>query len=153
MEFERFLREKILGPLGMLDTGFTVCGSKLSRFATSYQVSTTGLKPIDAPPDTIFSRPPPFPYPSSGLVSSARDFARFSAMLLGEGMLDGVRILSAVTARLMMSNLLPNGVKANGQGMGRWRPRIAGLAWHRNPVWDDQGHVWLEGLCGDSSLG
>lgn len=59
-----------------------------------------------------------FPYPSAGLVSSARDFAKFSEMLLAEGTLDGAQILPAKAAILMMSNLLPDGVKANGQGWG-----------------------------------
>jgi CubicO group peptidase (beta-lactamase class C family) len=116
--FERFLERRIFDPLGMIDTSFIVSGAKLNRFATNYEVSSEGLKPIDAPPRTIFAQPPPFPYPSSGLVSSARDFARFTGMLLGEGALNSTRILTTQTARLMMSNLLPGGVKALGQGWG-----------------------------------
>lgn len=118
MPFERFLETRILHPLGMTDTGFTVPGDKLKHFATNYQISPEGLKPIDAPPRSIFAVPPPFPYPSSGLVSSARDYSRFAGMLLGEGMLNGTRILKTQTARLMMSNLLPDSVKAMGQGWG-----------------------------------
>lgn len=118
MSFEHFLEERIFHPLGMIDTSFTVARTKLSRLATNYQVSPEGLKPIDVPPHSIFAVPPPFPYPSSGLVSSARDYARFAGMLLGEGILDGTRVLKTQTARLMMSNLLPDGVKAIGQGWG-----------------------------------
>jgi CubicO group peptidase (beta-lactamase class C family) len=118
MPFEHFLETRIFHPLGMIDTGFTVSADKLIRFATNYQVTPEGLKAIDAPPHTIFAEPPPFPYPSSGLVSSARDFARFMGMLLGEGALSGSRVMTAQTARVMMSNLLPAGVNASGQGWG-----------------------------------
>lgn len=119
MPFERFLQTRLFDPLGMTDTSFMVGTDKLSRFATNYQASPDGLRPVDAPPRSIFAQAPPFPYPSSGLVSSARNFASFAAMLLGEGSSGGVRILSAPTARLMMSNLLPDGVRTTfGQGWG-----------------------------------
>ena len=39
-------------------------------------------------------------------------------MLLGEGALSGSRVMTAQMARVMMSNLLPAGVKASGQGWG-----------------------------------
>lgn len=118
MSFDHFLKKRIFDPLGMADTRFTISGAKLNRFATNYQVSPQGMKPVDVPPDTIFAKPPPFPFPSSGLVSSARDFARFMGMLLGEGTLGRTRVLTTETARLMMSNLLPVGVTAFGQGWG-----------------------------------
>jgi CubicO group peptidase (beta-lactamase class C family) len=118
MPFLRLLEKRIFDPLGMIDTGFTVESFKLERLATNYAVSSEGLEPIDAPPQTIFAKPPPFPYPSSGLVSSARDFARFAGMLLGEGALNATRVLTTRTARLMMSNLLPVDVKVLGQGWG-----------------------------------
>jgi CubicO group peptidase (beta-lactamase class C family) len=118
MPFEHFLEKRIFDPLGMIDTTFAVGSAKLSRLATNYQVSAEGLQAIDVPPHSIFANPPPFPYPSSGLVSSARDFARFTGMLLGEGTLGGTRIMATRMARLMMSNLLPVGVQAFGQGWG-----------------------------------
>lgn len=45
-----------------------------------------------------------------GLVSTARDFARFGAMLLGHGTLDRVQVLRPDTVRVACSNLLPAGV-------------------------------------------
>jgi CubicO group peptidase (beta-lactamase class C family) len=117
--FDRFLEQRLFAPLGMTDTGFVVSGSRLSRLATNYEVTAEGLHVLDAPPVSIFAQPPPFPYPSSGLVSSARDFERFAGMLQGDGSLGRTRILTAPTARLMMSNLLPNGVRARfGMGWG-----------------------------------
>jgi CubicO group peptidase (beta-lactamase class C family) len=119
MPFERFLEQRLFAPLGMTDTGFVVSAASLHRFATYYEVAKDGLQVVDAPPQSIFAQAPPFPYPSSGLVSSARDFARFAGMLLGEGALGRTRILTTPTARLMMSNLLPGGVRADfGMGWG-----------------------------------
>lgn len=116
--FARFLEERIFGPLQMIDTAFHVSADKLHRLATNYRVAPEGLKVIDAPPRSIFARHPPFPYPSSGLVSSARDFAQFMRMLLGEGTLNGRRVMRTHTARTMMSNLLPARLNALGQGWG-----------------------------------
>ena len=42
-----------------------------------------------------------------GLVSSAADYLRFTRMLLGGGEIDGVRLLSPRTLRMMTSNQLP----------------------------------------------
>jgi CubicO group peptidase (beta-lactamase class C family) len=119
MPFERFLEQRLFAPLGMTDTAFMVSASRLRRLATSYEVSKDGLRVVDAPPQSVFAQAPPFPYPSSGLVSSARDFARFAGMLLEEGSLGSTRVLTSPTARLMMSNLLPEGVRADfGMGWG-----------------------------------
>jgi CubicO group peptidase (beta-lactamase class C family) len=45
-----------------------------------------------------------------GLVSSARDYARFAQMVLNGGEFAGRRIVPAGTAQLALSNLLPPGV-------------------------------------------
>jgi CubicO group peptidase (beta-lactamase class C family) len=52
-------------------------------------------------------RPPEFLSGGGGLVSSAADYLRFTRMLLGGGELDGVRLLSPRTVRMMASNHLP----------------------------------------------
>jgi CubicO group peptidase (beta-lactamase class C family) len=48
-----------------------------------------------------------------GMVSTARDYARFSQMLLNGGQLNGVRLLSPKTVALMTSDHLPPGIKYN----------------------------------------
>ena len=56
-----------------------------------------------------------------GLVSTARDYLRFSQMLLNGGALDGVRILSPKTIELMTANHLgelPMGFRGRGAGFG-----------------------------------
>jgi len=117
--FNLFLKERIFDPLGMADTGFTVAARRLPRLVANYLVTREGLRLIDGPPDSVYGHMPAFPFGGSGLVSSARDYARFCAMLLGEGQWRTKRIIAAETARLMMSNLLPEGVAGpDGQGFG-----------------------------------
>jgi CubicO group peptidase (beta-lactamase class C family) len=134
--FEELLKERIFGPLGMADTGFVVSTRALGRLATNYEVTPEGLRAVDAPPQTLFARAPPFPFPASGLVSSAHDFARFAGMLLNEGRLGRTRVLATPTAQLMMSNLLPEGVRAS-YGLG----------------WGGGGAVFLSSIPGPTPLG
>jgi CubicO group peptidase (beta-lactamase class C family) len=62
----------------------------------------------------------------AGLVSTARDFARFTRMLLGGGTLDGVQVLRNDIARLACSNLLPREVAADfGYGAGMRITKVA----------------------------
>jgi CubicO group peptidase (beta-lactamase class C family) len=51
-----------------------------------------------------------------GLVSTTRDYTRFTWMLLNAGELDGVRVLSPRTVRLMTRNHLPGGADLQAYG-------------------------------------
>ena len=110
--FETFLAERIFAPLDMKDTSFTIPAAKLGRLAANYQNTPQGIERIDPAQDSGYLIAPPAPSGGGGLISSARDYARFMAMLLGEGQLGGTRILKTETARLMMSNLMEPGVTA-----------------------------------------
>ncbi|KTE19399.1 serine hydrolase [Sphingopyxis sp. H050] len=119
--FDLFLKARIFDPLGMKSTGFQVAAADVGRFSTNYAPVGPALFPIDPATSSIYLDKPPIPYGGGGLVSSARDYDRFLAMLLGEGETGGVRILKPETARLAMSNLLPAGAETKGsfiQGEG-----------------------------------
>ncbi len=115
MPFETFLDQRLFAPLGMADTGFMVPPAKLDRFATNYKYTPTGLEVIDTRQNSAFAQMPPMPAGGAGLISSARDYARFMAMLLGEGQMGRARILKPRTAQAMMSNLMEPGVLATTQ--------------------------------------
>src|SRR3546814_13675520 len=103
----------------MDDTGFQVPQRRMPRFVANYLLTPKGLQPFDMPPDTIYALKPAFPFGGSGLVSTARDYSRFTAILLGEGRYGPRRIMLPGTAAPIMSNLLPKGVEATGgQGFG-----------------------------------
>jgi CubicO group peptidase (beta-lactamase class C family) len=114
MPFDRFLKERLFDPLGMASTAFQVAPANVGRLATNYAPVGGALFPIDPAGSSIYLDAPSFPFGGAGLVGSARDYDRFLAMLLGEGTLAGERILSPATARLAMSNLLPDAVRTEG---------------------------------------
>jgi CubicO group peptidase (beta-lactamase class C family) len=104
-----YLRDHILQPLGMHDTGFTVAEEQLARFACNYERQPDGsLKLIDSPERSQY-RDCSFFSGGGGLVSTAGDYFRFSAMLRNRGELDGIRLLGGKTVELMTTNHLPGG--------------------------------------------
>ena len=104
----------------MPSTGFQVKREHAGRLTTLYQFAPTGLTPTDAAASSSFLEPPRLIAGGGGLASTVRDYARFGAMLLGDGALDGTRVMRVETARAARSNVLPDGVlkATTGQGAG-----------------------------------
>jgi len=123
LPFETFLQQRIFDPLGMSDTGFQVHADNLHRFTTLAEQQEGGWQVVDDPADSVYSRPA-LPSGGGGLVSSARDYARFAAALMNDGEFNGVRLLQAETARLARSNLLPAGVDHIELPLGYTWPNI-----------------------------
>ncbi len=106
-EFAHFLQQRLLGPLGMTDTGFHVPAGKIGRFAANYAPAANGgLALIDDPQSSIFVRQRPIASGGGGLCSTVFDYLRFCRMMLNKGELDGVRLLGRKTVELMTSNHL-----------------------------------------------
>ena len=104
------LAERIFQPLKMADTGFFVREDQKARFAACYNATPAGgLKLQDDPTDSPYFNPPKLESGGGGLVSTAADYMAFANMLVNGGELDGARILSPMTVRLMASNHLPGG--------------------------------------------
>lgn len=99
------LTERILGPLGMPDTGFSVGPTGRRRAATMYQLDADNTLRHDVMgPAPIVD--PPFCTGGAGLWSTADDYLRFARMLLGGGTLDGVRVLSEESVATMRTDRL-----------------------------------------------
>jgi CubicO group peptidase (beta-lactamase class C family) len=118
MRFEAFLQSRLLDPLGMTSTWFRVPASETARLTTNYAVTPFGRIALDPGNDSVFSDEPAFASGGGGLISSARDYDRFLAMLAGSGAVGRTRIMTAATARLAMSNLLPPGTDTTGSLIG-----------------------------------
>ncbi|HEY2750205.1 serine hydrolase domain-containing protein [Phenylobacterium sp.] len=104
------LHERIFKPLKMIDTGFFVRADQRSRLGACYNATPKGgLKLQDDPQTSTYLKPPSLESGGGGLVSTAADYMRFANMLVNGGELDGARILSPMTVRLMASNHLPGG--------------------------------------------
>ena len=115
---DAFTRERLFEPLMMASTGFQVPPAAVSRLTTNYTVTPNGLVPLDPRETSVFLKPPTLLAGGAGLVSTARDVARIGAMLIGDGEVDGVRVMKADTVRLARSNLLPAAVPYEGGGYG-----------------------------------
>lgn len=120
-----FLAERILAPLGMADTGFSVPPDRRGRFATYYQPTPDGGLTAADGPDGMWSEEPVFASGAGGLVSTVDDYLAFARMLLADGTApDGRRVLSAASVRLMRTDHTSAGQRAaselflQGQGWG-----------------------------------
>jgi CubicO group peptidase (beta-lactamase class C family) len=112
-----FLEQRIFAPLGMKDTGFGVVPEQRERIAPRYALDENlklFLAPDQSPFPAVAGTPagvkPKYLLSIAGLYSTAQDYLRFAQMLANRGELDGVRILTPSSVKLMTSNLLPEGV-------------------------------------------
>ena len=98
-----FLAERVFVPLRMTDTAFFVPGPKTERLAEPFDkdpATGTLSKLIDV------SKQPGNDSGGAGAVSTAMDYLRFAQMLLNGGNLEGQRVMSRTTIRLMTSDHL-----------------------------------------------
>lgn len=119
---DEFIRTRITKPLEMNDTYFFLPPAKKSRLAAVYASNSKGLAERSAEgskgqghftsgPQKNFSG-------GAGLVSTARDYARFLEMLRRGGELDGHRILSPRSVALMRTNQVGALHSERGLGFG-----------------------------------
>jgi CubicO group peptidase (beta-lactamase class C family) len=107
-DLESAMYERIFGPLGMRDTGFTVPPAQSHRLTTFYapDPETGELSVLDDPTDSWWSTPPSFPDAAGGLVSTVDDYWSFVSMVLAGGTLHGERVLSPESVALMTTDRL-----------------------------------------------
>ncbi len=100
-DLDTYFRERIFGPLGMRDSHFNVPETALPRLVPVWRRQADGslIEPPAAPPQRVtrFNG-------GGGLSSTAGDYIKFLQMLLNEGQLNGTRILSAASVKLMSVN-------------------------------------------------
>lgn len=108
--FEQFLRARILDPLGMADTDFSVPAEKHARLAACYALDPSGRVVLqDDPATSRYRAPPRFFSGGGGLVGTAADYLKFCHMLLNGGAACGHRFISPKTVALITMNHLPGG--------------------------------------------
>jgi CubicO group peptidase (beta-lactamase class C family) len=111
---DRFLAERVLGPLGMDDTAFWADDHRLAALCSPDP--RTGRAVRNEAIDGAARRPPVFLSGGGGLVSTAADYHRFTQMLLNGGAFDGVRLLGSRTVDYMVRNHLPGGADLEAFG-------------------------------------
>ena len=117
--FNQFLREEVTGPLGMNDFYVGLPPSLEGRVAKIYameDVDSAGLNMVPNIPHLVdtWNRPEVHQavIPSANGIGTARDLARFYAMMVGGGTLDGVQILKPETIK-EVTQLQAQGIDAN----------------------------------------
>jgi CubicO group peptidase (beta-lactamase class C family) len=129
--FDNFIQARILGPLGMVDTGFVVPERSRPRLA-AYYAGADFINPLlpgltrtdDAPYPGAYLRAVPRLNGGAGLVSTLPDMLALVRSLLP----GGPALLGPDTVRLMMANQLPDGVWQRFPGFGEVKGRGFGLA-------------------------
>ncbi len=117
------LKRRIFDPLGMKDTCFLVPREKRSRRSAAYGFDEAGRLTKHASRSGAFiaERPDDMAYESggAGLWSTIDDYLKFARLFLGDGMVDGVRLLRPATLAAMMSNRLTDSQRANTVLLGQ----------------------------------
>ncbi|MDH3206913.1 MAG: beta-lactamase family protein, partial [Gemmatimonadota bacterium] len=119
VDFDEFVERRILGPLGMTDTGFWVEAADRGLLTTMYRSSESGLSPYEIE-EVPFTERPELKEGAVGLLSTVPDFLRFSQMLLNGGELGGTRILQEATVERMTQNGLSQELLARRRGGSGW---------------------------------
>ncbi len=114
--FDEYLRDRLFGPLGMVDTDFWVPEEKSHRFVTMYSPEDLfspmkpGMNKADDSHSGQYNQPRALLSGGGGLVSTVADYSSFLRMIVNGGEWAGVRILQPETLQLMRSNQLADGV-------------------------------------------
>jgi CubicO group peptidase (beta-lactamase class C family) len=104
------MRERVLAPLGMADTGFLVPPEKAARYAKALPNDPDTGKPQSLGLD--LTQPMRTECGGGGLGSTPFDYLRFALMLLGKGRLGATRILGRKTAEYMLADQLGPSVRS-----------------------------------------
>ena len=126
---DEYLRSRIFVPLGMKDTYFYPPDDKLQRLAAAYTYFPD--KGLGRFPDTpltegslVYSADYPYHAPKTlfsggaGLTSTAADYARFCQMMLDNGKVGNIRLLSRKSVELMTQDQLGKISSDMGFGLG-----------------------------------
>jgi CubicO group peptidase (beta-lactamase class C family) len=118
------LQRRIFTPLGMKDTGFSVPVEKRNRRAGPCGFNANGhLTALQTMPGShaLPERPEGMTYVSGGqgLWSTLDDYLAFARVFVGQGTVDGVRLLKPQTVSMMASNQLTASQRTSAKMLGR----------------------------------
>ncbi len=126
------LDERFFKPLNMKDTAFWVQDpTDQQRMAEVYTRRWDGDLTVAMDRTEVFSKPSAM-LGGQGLISTADDYARFCAMMLNGGEVDGVRVLKTETVDLMFEDHITEFL--GNYGLGGWA--------------DGRGTYWWAGYAG-----
>jgi CubicO group peptidase (beta-lactamase class C family) len=114
---DRFLKERIFDPLDMPDTSHYPTDAQMPRLVTAYQKNAEGLVKNE---NSLSMSSKVYFAGGGGLVSTIDDYSHFAQMLANGGELNGRRLLSPRTVKLMSSVHIPSTLpgRVTGEGFG-----------------------------------
>jgi CubicO group peptidase (beta-lactamase class C family) len=115
---ERYFRERIFEPLGMVDTDLVRSERVASRLATGYTLGRSGAKAV---PDRDWIGPG-----GGGIYSTTRDMARFAAALTRGGANEHGSVLEPATLATMYEPHYRPDPRLPGWGLGFFRVEADG---------------------------
>jgi CubicO group peptidase (beta-lactamase class C family) len=137
------LRDRLLAPLGMVDTSFVAAPA---RMAPAFMREGDSFALFDSAADSRWARPPRFADARGGLVSTVSDLLRFAGMLLDSG---GELLSPAAVTRMTSDQLTAEqraGASAvtflNGGGWGYGLGVTEGTAGRRYGWAGGLGTLW-----------
>jgi CubicO group peptidase (beta-lactamase class C family) len=106
----QYLGERVWGPLGMVDTGFSVPPDKQNRYAKGF-----ANDPDTGKPQVVLDLTKPLKFECGGgcAASTAGDYIRFAQMLLNKGRLGKAQILGKKTVEFMTADHLGPEIQNN----------------------------------------
>ena len=113
-----YFRDHIFGPLGMSDTDLARSGRVSARLATGYTLRAHGPRPV-RDRDLV-------PAGAGAIYSTARDMARYVAMLLAGGSAGHGAILKPETLTSMFAPHYQPDPRVPGMGLGFFRQDLGG---------------------------
>ncbi|MEZ5440945.1 MAG: serine hydrolase domain-containing protein [Lysobacterales bacterium] len=118
--YAELLRERVLDPLQMTQTGYVLADGQRERLAAVYRYADEQFERVDdAEAFVNVLQPWPLTPGGFGLVSTLDDYLRFGQMLLNDGALGDTRILKPGTVALMATDMLPESVDVS---LRSWLP-------------------------------
>jgi methyl acetate hydrolase len=102
MTLGRYLQANFFEPLAMPDTGFRIRDDQCERLARVHARTPAGVVVTDLE----MPQAPEFEMGGGGLYSTVGDYLRFARMIMGGGVLDGVRVLAEPTVAIMSANAM-----------------------------------------------
>lgn len=103
MKLDRYMKDNLFDPLQMPDTGFKIGPAMRSRKAAVHVRNKEGG--FTATDHELNQEPEVF-MGGGALYSTIGDYLRFTRMIMGQGTLDGVRVLKPETVALMSKNAM-----------------------------------------------
>jgi CubicO group peptidase (beta-lactamase class C family) len=115
MPLNQFLKQRLFDPLDMPETSHYPTDAQMPRLVTAYQKTEKGLVKTQ---NSLSMSSKVYFAGGGGLVSTIDDYSHFAQMLANGGELNGKRLLSPRTVKLMSSVHVPSTVQGRTAGEG-----------------------------------